>query len=52
MQNIDKDKNVAFMEQGQFRKRAAMEKDLNESQKQKHNWQEGRIYELKSRISR
>ena len=41
MQNIDKDKNVAFMEQGQFRKRAAMEKDLNESQKQKHNWQEG-----------
>jgi len=33
MQNTDKDRNVAFMKQGQFRKRAVMEKGLNESQK-------------------
>lgn len=51
-QNTDKDRNVAFTKQGQFRKRAVMEKGLNGSQKQKRNWQEGRIYELKSRISR
>lgn len=28
------------LKQGQFRKRAVMEKGLNESQKQKHNWPE------------
>ena len=51
-QNIDKDRNEAFTKQGQFRKRAVMEKGLNGSQKQKRSWQEGRMHELKSRMSR
>ena len=51
-QNIDKDRNEAFTKQGQFRKRAVIEKGLNGSQKQKRSWQEGRMHELKSRMNR